>query len=168
MTAKIEKIRKMRHIWETQVKPFVEDLIEKEDGQYAAMVLVAHACEHAYRAIRRKGRGGMQASLESVLRLHDFLQVDSRNGSASPDATRHWGKTDAHKIRLFVVNPWKHEGMLKGETTKLINDPHGGLGGYSVSLSGLRDVRPLEIDNLRMRFNAHKNVKKLASGIDSA
>ena len=167
MTAKIEKIRRMQHIWETQVKPHVQDLMDKEDGQYAAMVLVAHGCEHAYKAIR-KGRGGMQASLESVLRLHDFLRVDSRNGSTSPDTTRHWRKLDAHKIRVFIVNPWKHEGMLKGDKTELINDPHGGLGGYSVSLSGLRDVRPLEIDSLRMKFIAPSMMSQLVSGIDSA
>ena len=167
MTAKIEKIRRMQHIWETQVKPHVQDLMDKEDGQYAAMVLVAHGCEHAYKAIR-KGRGGMQASLESVLRLHDFLQVDSRNQTAPANATKHWSKTDAHKIRVFIVNPWKHEGVLEGEKTELINDPHGGLGGYSVSLSGLRDIKPLEIDDLKMRFDARKNVKRLVSGIDSA
>ena len=64
MTAKIEKIRRMQHIWETQVKPHVQDLMDKEDGQYAAMVLVAHGCEHAYKAIR-KGRGG-NASIPGV------------------------------------------------------------------------------------------------------
>ena len=110
----------------------------------------------------------MQASLESVLRLHDFLQVDSRNQTAPANATKHWSKTDAHKIRVFIVNPWKHEGVLEGEKTELINDPHGGLGGYSVSLSGLRDIKPLEIDDLKMRFDARKNVKRLVSGIDSA
>ena len=33
MTAKVENIRKMQHIWETQVKPHVQNLIGKEDGQ---------------------------------------------------------------------------------------------------------------------------------------
>ena len=102
MTAEIEKIRRMQHIWQTQVKPHVQDLMGKEDGQYAAMVLVAHGCEHAYKAIHNpKERNVMQASLESVLRLHDFLRVDSRNESTSPDATRHWKRIDAHKIRKF-------------------------------------------------------------------
>ena len=165
--ANIKKIEKMQHTWETQVKPFVEDLIAKEDGQYAAMVLVAHGCEHAYKAIRKR-RAGMQESLKSVLRLHDFLQVHSRNRSAAADVTNHWGKTDAHKIRAFIVNPWKHEGALKGEKTNLINDPRGVLSGYSVSLSRLRDVRPLEINELKMDFDAHDIARKLVSGIDSA
>ena len=128
MTAKVEKIKRMQRIWETQVKPFVEDSIEKEDGQYAAMALVAHGCEHAYKAIRKR-RGGMQESLESVLRLHDCLQADSSGRPVTTEATKHWGKTDAHKLRAIIVNPWKHEGALKGEKTKLINDPRGVLSG---------------------------------------
>ena len=167
MTAKVEKIRKMRHIWETQVKPFVEDSIEKEDGQYAAMMLVAHGCEHAYKAIRKR-HGGMQEALESVLRVHDFLRVDSRNESTSPDVTRHWKKIDAHKIRKFIVNPWKHEGMLKGEKTELINDPQRARSMYRVILSGFRDVKPLEIDDWEMDFDALDIAKQLVSGIDSA
>ena len=66
------------------------------------------------------------------------------------------------------MNPWKHEGALKGEKTKLINDPRGVLSGYRVSLSGLRDVRPLEINELEMDFDAHDIARKLVAGIDSA
>ncbi len=99
MTAKVEKIRKMRHIWETQVKPHVQDLMGKEDGHYAAMVLVAHGCEHALKAIHNpKERNVMQESLESVLRLHDFLQADSSGRSVKTDITKHWRRIDAHKI----------------------------------------------------------------------
>ena len=84
MTAEIEKLRRMQHIWQTQVKPHVQDLMDKEDGQYAAMVLVAHGCEHAYKAIHNpKERNVIQESLESVLRLHEFLPVDSRGGSVT-------------------------------------------------------------------------------------
>ena len=73
MTAKVEKIKRMQRIWETQVKPHRRRLrLRKEDGQYAAMALVAHGCEHAYKAIRKRRRG-MQESLESVLRLHELL-----------------------------------------------------------------------------------------------
>ena len=169
MTAEIEKIRRMQHIWQTQVKPHVQDLMGKEDGHFAAMVLVAHGCEHAYKAIHNpKERNVMQESLESVLRLHDFLRVDSRNQTAPADATKHWGKTDAHKIRAIIVNPWKHKGILKGEKTELTNIPHGILSGYSISGSGSRDVRPPVIDKLEMEFNAHYLVEKLVSGIDSA
>jgi len=156
MTAKVEDIKKMRHIWETQVKPHVQDLIGKADGQYAAMALVAHGCEHAYKAIRNR-RGGMQESLESVLRLHDFLQADSSGRSVTTEATKHWGKTDAHKIRVFVVNPWKHKGVLKGEKTELTKSPDGFVSGYSASRSGLR-----------ITFNANNFVPKLVSGIDAA
>ena len=169
MTAKIEKIRRMQHIWETQVKPHVQGLMGKEDGQYAAMVLVAHGCEHAYKAIHNpKERNVMQESLESVLRLHDFLRVDSRNESTSPDATRHLKRIDAHKIRKFIVNSWKHEGMLKGEKTELINDPQRARSMDRVILSGFRDVKPLEIDDLEMDFDALDIAKQLVSGIDSA
>ena len=167
MTANVEKIRRMQHIWDTQIKPFVVDLIEKEDGQYAAMALVAHACEHAYKAICRR-RGGMQEALESVLRLHDFLPDDPSDQSVTTEGTKHWGRTDAHKIRIFIVNSWKHEGELKGEKTELINSPHEIFIAHSVTVSGLRDVTPLEIDDLKMRFDAHHFVKKLVSGVDSA
>ena len=37
-----------------------------------------------------------------------------------------------------------------------------------VSLSGLRDVRPLEINELEMDFDAHDIARKLVAGIDSA
>ena len=158
MTAKIEKIRRMQHIWETQVKPFVEDSIEKEDGQYAAMVLVAHACEHAYKAIHNpKERNVMQESLESVLRLRDSVRVYSSGRSVTTEATKHWGKTDAHKLRAIIVNPWKHEGILKGEETELVNTPDGFVSGYSGSRSGLK-----------ITFNAYYFVLKLVSGIDAA
>jgi len=167
MTAKIEKIREMQQIWETQVKPHVEDLMGKADGQYAAMTLVAHGCEHAYKAIRSR-RGGMQEALESVLRLHNCLGAHSSGRSMTPESIKHFGKTDAHKIRVFVVNPWKHKGGLKGEKTELTNIPHGVLGGYSATMSGLRDVRPPVIDDLKIEVNAHNFVKMLVSGIEAA
>jgi len=112
MAAKVEDIEKMRHIWETQVKPHVQDLMYKKDRHYAAMALVAHGCEHAYKAIRNR-RGGMQESLESVLRLHNCLGAISSGRSVMTESIEHFGKTDAQKIRAIIVNPWKHKGYSK-------------------------------------------------------
>ncbi|MCY3781924.1 MAG: hypothetical protein OXG78_16540, partial [Chloroflexi bacterium] len=118
------------------------------------------------KAIRNR-RGGMQESLESVLRLHDFLRADSSGRSVKTDITKHWRRIDAHKIRKFFVNPWKHEGMLKGENTELTNIPYGFSIEHSV-VSGLRDVKPPEVDHLAIKLDPHDCVNMLVSGIDAA
>ena len=169
MTANVEKIRRMQHIWETQIKPFVVDLIEKEDGQYAAMALVAHACEHAYKAIRSpKRQNVMQESLESALRLYSLLVEEHRKLPVTADTTHHIWRTTAHKIRVLIVNPWKHEGILKGEKTRLINNPIGGLSRQSIAFHGKHGYVPHDIHVVRSELNAHKFAERLISGIDSA
>ena len=125
-----DPIIQMKAIWERRRKPHIEYLMSTKNGHYMALESVCHSCEHAYKVIKKSMTGDdvtsnvMQHALEAMLRVHDFTNAALHGDNYVVNEKPHWGRKLAREIRVLLLDPLKHSGMLPNWITFTNNPNH--------------------------------------------